>query len=484
MVIDKNGVAPFVVFESGDGWAEVLSIAEPHLDKRGLQKFEIAFGDAVKTVIVERQYIDKDYRDTFSNYHSRRFKTPDPRCLRLHFFKELLEKSSFTDVEYMQRNYLGYSVIRPTRPNCVGRTLVAPVQSRMGEAHIRTCVEVVHLLGLSLKIVGFPFISQDGDVTSCAQSALWTVFRYFSNRYSRYGEIHPYQIGALTSDYSTGSRLFPSDGLHMWQMGEAFRRSRFEPLIYTRHEHKEKFEHLLYTYIESGIPCLVGVPGHVVAAYGHFSDIEASLIPNDKQWHYSSQFNRGLVISDDNTYPYQPLHKQGPAKPTDSRYKFDEIDSFIAPLPDKVYLSPEGFKEAAERTLRKFISSSPELAGETLLLRIFLTTCTSYKGRIVERKMGHPNVAQIYRYLPMPHFIWVCEISMPELFEKRKILGEIVWDATRNGYETSGLVACHLPDTVIFDGGSALNGPEHLIKSNLQNSSPYTLYVSNLSQID
>ncbi len=84
----------------------------------------------------------------------------------------------------------------------------------------------------------------------------------------------------------------------------------------------------------------------------------------------------------------------------------------------------------------------------------------------------------------MPHFIWVCEISTPKLFEERKILGEVVWDATRNGDETSGLVACHLPETLIFDGGSVLNGPEHLMKSNLQNSSPYTLYVSNLSQID
>lgn len=483
MVIEDRGVAPLVVFENGSEWAEVMKVSAPHLDKQGLEKFKNSLGDSVKTVIVERHYIDKDYRDTFSNYHSRRFKTPDSRCVRVHFFSEQLNKDSLVDEEVMQGSYLGYSVIRPTRPNCVGRTLIAPVRSRMGEAHIRTCAEVVHLLGLTLKIEGFPFISQDGDVTVCAQSALWTIIRYFSNRYSRYGEIHPFQIGQLTKDYSIG-RMYPSDGLAMWQMAEALKQHRFEPLIYTRDQHKSEFEHLLYSYIESGIPCLVGVPDHVISAYGHFSTIEATLIQDDGKWHYSSAFNQGLVVSDDNTYPYQPLHRVGSSDAGDSRYKFDQIDSFIAPLPDKVYLSPEAFKEAAERALKKFMSESSALSRKTLLLRIFLTTGTSFKGRVLERGMGHESVSKVYRYLPMPHFVWVCEISTPKLFEDRRVLGEIVWDATRNAYETSGLVACHLPEKLVFDVGSSLNGPEKLIKSDLQKSSSYALYINNLSQIN
>ncbi|MDQ8195397.1 hypothetical protein QEH59_13255 [Coraliomargarita sp. SDUM461004] len=483
MIIDESGVLPIVVFENGGEWPEVLKVAAPHLDKRGLAKLEKAFCGAVKTVLVERHYIDKDYRDTFSNYHSKRFQTPNSRCNRLHFFNEVLDKAALADVERMQRSYLGYSVIRPTRPNCVGRTLICPVDSRVGEAHIRTCTEEIHLLGVSLKVHGFPFISQDADVTVCAQSALWTVLRYFSNQYSRYGEIHPFQIGQLTKDYSIG-RMYPSDGLTMWQMAEALRQHSFEPLIYSRDQHKDQFEHLLYTYIESGIPCLVGVPQHVISAFGHFSNIDSLLIADDKRLHYSSEFNQGFVISDDNTFPYQPLRQGGALSANDSRFEFSQIDSFIAPLPDKVYLSPEGFRKAAELSLAKFISESPTLQNETLMLRIFLTTGTSFKGRILERGMGHSSVAEVYRYLPMPHFIWVCELSTPGLFEQRKVLGEIIWDATRNGYETSGLVACHLPEKLIFDLGSSLNGPEKLIKSNLQNFTSYALYVSNLRQIN
>jgi len=164
MIIDEQGVLPIVVFENGGEWPEVLKVAAPHLDKRGLGKFEQALGDSVKTVLVERHYIDKDYRDTFSNYHSKRFQTPDSRCNRLHFFNEIFDKAALVDVERMQRSYLGYSVVRPTRPNCVGRTLIYPVDSRMGEAHIRTCSEKIHLLGVSLEVHGFPFISLCGKL--------------------------------------------------------------------------------------------------------------------------------------------------------------------------------------------------------------------------------------------------------------------------------------------------------------------------------
>jgi hypothetical protein len=72
--------------------------------------------------------------------------------------------------------YLGYSVIRPVKPNCIGRTLLT---------HARR-TEAVHLLGRQLEVEGFPFISQDSDATVCAESALWKLLRYYSNRYHLY----------------------------------------------------------------------------------------------------------------------------------------------------------------------------------------------------------------------------------------------------------------------------------------------------------
>lgn len=484
MIIDENSIFPIIVFSNGDEWEEVLKIGAPNLDKKGLDRFKASIGSSLKTLIVERHYIDKDYRDTFSNYYSKRFQTPDSRCIRLHFFSELLDKVDLDDADKLQNSYLGYSVIRPTRPNCVGRTLIAPqINENSENMHIRICAEKIHLRGIDLEVEGFPFISQDVDVTVCAQSALWMILRYYSNRYPFYGEIHPYQIGTLTNDYSIG-RIFPSNGLFMWQMAEAMKQCRFEPLIYTRSAYPNQFDHLLYTYIESGIPCLLGVPDHVVAAYGHFSDINSVTIPGDGEIHYSSEFNQGFVINDDNSHPYQLLYATEPKDTKVSKYKVSDIDSFIAPLPDKVYLTPEAFQKIVERWLEHFKPKSDFLKNKTLLLRSFLTTCVSFKRCLEKRGMGHLSVTQMYRNLPMPHFIWVCEVSTPEAYEEGKIHGEIIWDATRNGHETSGLVAFHLTETFIVDVGSVLNRVEKLSESNLKNSCPYDLYISNLQLIN
>ncbi len=483
MIEEKDSILPVIHFETGDEWSEVLHVSEPHLDARGVNRLRPVLEGIVKTVAVERHYIDKDYRDTFSYYHSKRFRTPDSRCIRLHFFSEKIHKDELHDSNRAPEAYLGYSVIRPTRPNCVGRTLLRPPLKLVKNAHIRLCSEKVNLQGLLLEVEGFPFISQDADVTVCAQSALWVTLRYFSNRYDRYGEIHPYQISALTTDYSLG-RLFPSEGLTVWQMAEALRRHRFEPLIYSRERHKDQFEHLLYTYIESGIPCLIGFNDHVVSGFGHRSELDASIIPNDGGTHFSSRFNQGFVICDDNYFPYQSLNRNGEAEPLDSRYRFSDIHTFIAPLPDKVFLTAEGFEQQVKEVTAKFFSPRKAPLDQTLVCRLLLTTGSSFKSKLSLRGMGHPLVQRLYRELPLPHFIWVCEISTPEDYAKGKIWGEILWDATFNPHEIEGLIAFHLPDNLFIDVGGPLNRPQSLKKLDLPDSRAYDLYVNNLKNLN
>ena len=132
--------------------------------------------------------------------------------------------------DHLQPQYLGYVVLRPTKPNCVGRTLLETRACGLTDYHVCLCDEDVSIQGTILRVRGFPFISQDTDVTVCAQSALWMVARYFSNRYRSHPEIYPFQIGELTRDYSVG-RLFPTGRLYVWQMAEVLRRINYSPLI-------------------------------------------------------------------------------------------------------------------------------------------------------------------------------------------------------------------------------------------------------------
>lgn len=349
-------------------------------------------------------------------------------------------------------------------------------------------------------VEGFPFISQDADVTVCAQAALWMLARYFSDRYPIYQETYPVQIGALTRDYSVG-RLFPSAGLYVWQLAEALRGLSFEPVLYARSQysqsgsdscHRGNFEHLLYTYIESGIPVLAAFHNHVVVLFGHVSNYEDidKITPASpgSPFVYSSELNWAYVGNDDNGIPYQLLAHtpDAGAGPDFMPYSPSEIEQFVAPLPEKVFLRAESVETLVRAILLRadvgYQALSPSISATTPILRLFLTTGRSFKRRLAERGMGHPIVADVYHNLPLPHFVWVCEISSPSIYPK-SVLGEILWDATRNAYEPEGWIALHYPEVLILDQGSALNEPPDLVRIPLTNTTEYPIYRSNLRDI-
>jgi len=181
------------------------------MDEDGMHRLQTALNGHAQSALVEKEYIDKDYRDTFSHFHSKRFVTPPSRCIRIHFLRGLNAAEQLEDPKRLKEVYLGYSVIRPTRPNCIGRTLLKSVCRSDPNAAVCKAPESVFVRGVRLTFDGFPFISQDCDATVCAQSALWMLIRYFSNRYSEYPERRPFEVTRLAEPH-VGERLYPSHG--------------------------------------------------------------------------------------------------------------------------------------------------------------------------------------------------------------------------------------------------------------------------------
>ena len=170
----------------------------------------------------------------------------------------------------------------------------------------------------------------------------------------------------------------------------------------------------------------------------------------------------------------------------DTAYRTADVQSFVVPLPEKVFLPAEGFQEVATTTLGDkdtgYHAMSPTIAAAPPLLRLFLTTGQSFKKRLSERGMGHATVRDVYRNLPMPHFVWVGEVSHAAMYP-HKVLGEIIWDATRNAHDPDGWIALHYPETLIVDVGFTLNRPPRLEKYDLDHSQPYDVYRNNLKVI-
>jgi hypothetical protein len=494
VIEDQNTLFPILILDDGDGFDRLIELASPFLDRSGLDRLGRALGGSCRSIVIERHYIDRDYRDTFSHFHSKRFATPMARCVRLHFFScEVSTREIIEEETTVKDGYLGYSVLRPVKPNCVGRTLISTKTHSNSDFHLCVCQESVSLLGSDFSVEGFPFISQDGDATVCAQSALWMTFRYFSNRYSTYAEILPFAVTDLASQHATGTRIYPSAGLYSWQLAEALRLQGLSPVTYSRTAHGEEFDHLLYTYIESGIPVLATVPEHVVVTYGHYSDFSNPLSEEPDKLLRSSSWNSELMISDDNCQPYQRMVKASPPPVDASRYTWSDVQEFIVPLPERVFLAAEQVEPIIDRILgtQKFgLETNSErlqrlLQNGRLMTRLFLTSCKSFKRKLRERGMGHSTVESIYRNIPLPHFIWVCELADAEEYrESKRVLGEIIWDATRNAYEPSGWLALHYPERLIVDRGSCLDTViGDSIEVELGSHESYPLYRSNLTTI-
>ncbi len=260
---------------------------------------------------------------------------------------------------------------------------------------------------------------------------------------------------------------------------------RFSPVVYSRRQHGGRFEHLLYTYIESGIPLLVTLPRHVVVAHGHSSDYSTVPTIGPGEFVDSSIFNRALIISDDNCHPYQGLHQMGPTERGESQYYWSDVEEFIVPLPERAFLSAEDAQKAIERVLHDpetgIAKNSSELMKRPMVMRTFLTSTRSFKRSFRRRGMGHGEVEQLYRRLPMPHFVWICEIAdRDEYCGSKHILGEVIWDATRNAHEPDGWIALHYPERLFFDVGAALNRPHFVQSIGLTGSKSYSLFDSNL----
>lgn len=482
-----------VRIESEADWADLLLLA-PHLQPKELAQFQELLGHSCKSIILERDYVCKDYRDTYTHYYSKKFATYPDKCTRLLFFYEAIEPEQWWDVPSYAAAFIGYTVIRPTRITSIGRTILDPKYCRGARGYICRTRYRANLMGTELLIDGFPHISQDTDVTICAHAACWSCCRYFSERYPTYREIHPYQITQLNTDLS-GGRLLPSRGLMMYNVAEMFSRYGFYPRIYDRAEYENeddpttagRFERLLYYYVESGLPVVVGIPEHAVTAIGHTCDL--SLGFDSPGPVFTDHFLTGLVINDDNHMPYQTMLSEKHENLRSqwehvSEYDTLDIDTFVVPLYEKVYLSAENVEAktlallALQGSPLGIAAKAPSLSIDDLVIRIFLTTSRAYK---LERRISPlpHGLSQIYTQLPMPKFIWVSEIATRDTYAQGKIVGEILWDATASDKDQFAWLLIHYPEFFIANNR---NSPVAGLmgETSLDPPEPYPLYSHNL----
>ncbi len=234
-----------------------------------------------KTIVVENEYVDRDYLEDYAEYYVRCFQEYPRKCTRLHFFKVAFSSEDFSNcllgngdslsLELLQTNYLGFIVLKPLPRTIIGRTCLITYPCD-GRRHFpATRCYVANLFGLNLKVLhSLAFQEQDSVVAACATSALWSIFQATGQLFQ-----HPIPSPSAITSQATeiltkDQRAFPSPGLTSIEMAHAIKSVGLEPYLVNAANHY-LLKATLYAYLRAGIPMMFGF--HLVDVSGSDSQV-------------------------------------------------------------------------------------------------------------------------------------------------------------------------------------------------------------------
>lgn len=417
--------------------------------------------------VIEYPYVDKVYRDSYYSYYASKHFTYQRDCIRVSLFDGTIEEDDFLNSKNhkkLNKKFLGYFVLRPTINALFGRSIISPKAFEENSYKICSCTTSSLVYGVKLEVQGFPHSSQDGETIKCAETTIWALMEYFGNKYADYKPALPSRIHKSIERFSY-QRQLPSNGLAMDQISFALKEFGFGTRIYSEGPYQEGIFNIIDSYVESGIPVLVGLQsgdiGHVVIAIGkkyedsiNWNQIEKSIETfNGSEFEYfeATSIPAKYVVQDDNLNPYRLIALNNPGEHYDDDDCIAyEIDSIVVPLYTKIYLDSVIAKQLFFEIIKD--NTVGYNFGRDFVFRFYLTSSRSFKNHIAKIEDMDAFLKNNILITKMPKFIWVGEFYTEEAFtETDKIAcGIVLLDATEANQESiDALIFAGYPDRCI-----------------------------------
>jgi hypothetical protein len=185
-----------------------------------------------KSVLLEFDYVDKDFLEDFTRYYAKRYGNDGHKCARMHFFANTIDHGCITSVleggadadlivAQLQKSYLGFMVIKPLPKTFIGKTClkVLPDVKVAGKEKQRLSRRYdVDLFGIKLSVDSIAFQEQDKVVAACATTAIWSAFHSLSWRSVRSIRSCSEITMSALNDRDGSSNSFPNSGLSSEQI--------------------------------------------------------------------------------------------------------------------------------------------------------------------------------------------------------------------------------------------------------------------------
>lgn len=439
---------------------------------------ELGISEAVKGVLIESNYLDKDYRSAYYHFYSKKGLNYRKDCVRLHFFDETVsfDESTLTlqsTDENLSHHYFGFMVLRPTGRGTIGRTVLYPDIRKGAPRHIITAKHAVHLLGYRLIAEGFPSMDQHQDISICAHAACWSILRHYSESYSSYRERLLYDITVMAQPFNPGG-LVPSQGLLLFNAERILQEARSFPVIIARdlaNRADLSFYRQLTAYVDSKFPLFAAnhTMGHAVAVIGY--EWRTPQITGGQGIRSAWDEIESFCVVDDNYLPYLSVPKSGGMP-----YSIEDIDAFIVALPEKVFYPADAVDKIAP-TIFKIGAPCGMPEPHKSVIRYFVTTGSALRKFVRERQSEFdPNLFRALMMLPYSQFVWVVEVASEDQWAVNQISGRAIIDATASIVEYNPFWLIHgLNGAVAFDR-QTVNPPPGSGGINLSYSKAYSSF--------
>lgn len=424
---------------------------------RVAQTLSAGISAAVKGILVESDYTDKDYRSTYYSFYAKKGQRYRADCVRLHFFdgtvtfdSEKLELSCPEGVMslHLQEHYFGYMVLRPTGIATIGRTVLSPKIRRGAGGLVITADHKAHVLGHKLRVAGFPSMDQHIDIAVCAHVACWSILRHYSERYSIYREFLTHDITMMAHEFDPGG-IVPSKGLTVNHAERVFQAANTYPITVARGVARDSaFYRQMMAYVESGFPVFAALHsrGHAVAVIGYQ---RKEMSKRSRGLRYSWDEVKSLSVVDDNYLPYLtiPVTRRG-----ESPYAASEIDTLVVALPEKIFYPADAVDQLAPTLFDlKKILAFPRRSN--CVIRYFVTTVSALRTFVRDRvsEFGPELVNEIMQ-LPSAQFVWIVEYSTHAQWAVGQVAVRAIVDATASLQDDAPFWLLHDTKTaLVFD---------------------------------
>ena len=407
-------------FKLPDQWIDLMKRYGGMGPCGSLDKTFEMIGKAQATLaLLERDYIDADYRDEFANFYAQTFRRLPDRCERLHFFSE----------DENGRQYLGYLILRPILGRPVCRTMLTPPLGANADV---SCIAASSSTpyGYAHTARGFPFISQDYQFGVCSHAALWMVAFYFHLAFSK-PRYYLSDIASAAARHQDLLPSLPSDGLTLRQIMGVLHDLKMPPISYRidqRLPGKERVEEIASRYLNSRLPVLLLKDHHASVLIGYGTDEEGLY----------------FVCHDDAKGPYlkvRDLHELRPAEEyVEENGDGPGWEALLVPVPGRIYLTGEAAEYTARTVFDAEMGKQPSLSGlrdrwqaDELRLRTYAIKLADYKRALRNRNPPpHPDVIAWHTNMSGSNWIWVTELQDRAQASKGRtcVVGEVAIDAT------------------------------------------------------